>query len=97
MIKAPTFQNQIIDPFFQAREYLAGQNAIAIAFENKTGNTEIALFIEGDYADKDALTGFLQSLMPRYMVPAKVLMESKFPLNSNGKIDHNILKKLISQ
>ena len=94
-VKIQGYRIELGEIEFHAREFLAGQNAIAIAFENKTGNTEIALFIEGDNADKDALTGFLQSRMPRYMVPAKVIFESKFPLNSNGKIDRNLLKKVL--
>jgi len=94
-VKIQGYRIELGEIEFHAREFLAGQNAIAIAFENKTGNTEIALFIEGDNSDKDALTGFLQSRMPRYMVPAKVIFESKFPLNSNGKIDRNLLKKVL--
>jgi D-alanine--poly(phosphoribitol) ligase subunit 1 len=78
-----------------AREFLAGQNAIAIAFENKTTNTEIALFVEGNFAAVNELTGYLKSKMPPYMMPTKFLIEKEFPLNTNGKIDRNILRKLI--
>jgi D-alanine--poly(phosphoribitol) ligase subunit 1 len=78
-----------------AREFLAGQNAVAIAFENKTTNTEIALFIEGELQTMNELSAYLKSKMPPYMMPTRILVEKIFPLNNNGKIDRNILKKLI--
>jgi D-alanine--poly(phosphoribitol) ligase subunit 1 len=78
-----------------ARESLKGQNAIAIAFENLTGNMEIALFVESELADTSIILEYLKSKMPYYMVPAKILLNKKFPLNSNGKTDRIMLKKLI--
>jgi D-alanine--poly(phosphoribitol) ligase subunit 1 len=79
-----------------AREFLAGQNAVAVAFENKTTNTEIALFVEGELTTMNELTTYLKSKMPPYMMPTKILVEKEFPLNTNGKIDRNILKKSIA-
>lgn len=78
-----------------AREFLTGQNAVAIAFENITTNTEIALFIEGELKVMNELSAYLKSKMPPYMMPTRILVETIFPLNSNGKIDRNILKKSI--
>jgi D-alanine--poly(phosphoribitol) ligase subunit 1 len=79
-----------------AREFMQGQNAIAIAFQNNTGNTEIALFAEGELNDKVKLTEYLKSKMPYYMVPTKIINETVFPLNTNGKVDRNKLKLLIA-
>lgn len=78
-----------------AREFMRGQNAVAIAFENITTNTEIALFIEGELAAAKELTAYLKSKIPPYMIPTKIIVENIFPLNNNGKVDRNILKKLI--
>lgn len=78
-----------------AREFMRGQNAVAIAFENKTTNTEIALFIEGELTAANELTAYLKLKIPPYMIPTKIIVENIFPLNNNGKIDRNILKKLI--
>lgn len=78
-----------------AREFLAGQNSVAVTFENKTTNVEIALFIEGELESMNELTTYLKSKIPSYMVPTKIFVEKVFPLNNNGKIDRNILKKLI--
>jgi non-ribosomal peptide synthetase component E (peptide arylation enzyme) len=74
---------------------LRGQNAVAVAFENNTGNTEIALFVEDEKTDSSALLVYLKSKMPSYMIPDKIYYNKKFPLNSNGKTDRNMLKKLI--
>lgn len=81
---------------FHARECLHGPNAIAIAFENKTGNAEIALFVEDKLVDANILLEYLKSKIPYYMVPTKILLNNEFPLNSNGKIDRKMLKKLIT-
>lgn len=78
-----------------AREFLAGQNTVAVAFENKTTNTEIALFVEGEFTSMSELKSYLNSKMPPYMMPTKILVEKEFPLNNNGKIDRNILRKSI--
>jgi D-alanine--poly(phosphoribitol) ligase subunit 1 len=77
------------------REFRNGHNAVAISFENSFGSTEIALFIEGDLIDKAILIEYLKSKMPDYMIPAKILFIDKFPLNLNGKIDRNEIKKIL--
>lgn len=79
-----------------AREFLKGPNAIAIACENKAGNTEITLFIEDNLTDTSILSEYLKQKLPFYMFPSKILLNKKFPLNSNGKFDRNMLKKLIT-
>jgi acyl-CoA synthetase (AMP-forming)/AMP-acid ligase II len=71
------------------------QNAIATAFENKSGNTEIALFIEGTLPETSDLLDFLKARLPDYMIPSKIINQETFPLNANGKIDRNMLKKSI--
>lgn len=79
-----------------AREYYAREfRTIAIAFENNSGLTEIALFIEGVQQAVDDLLIFLRSKMPSYMIPSKILFIEKFPLNKSEKIDRNELKQAI--
>ena len=78
-----------------AREYVNGQNAVAVAFENKAGNNEIALFIEGEMIDIGLMLEYLKSKMPYYKIPTKIIVKDIFPLNANGKTDRNALKKLI--
>jgi D-alanine--poly(phosphoribitol) ligase subunit 1 len=79
-----------------ARECVKGKNAVAVAFQNATGNTEIALFVEDTAADTTNLNDYLKSKMPYYMVPTKIICRDEFPLNTNGKVDRNKLKVLIA-
>lgn len=95
-VKIQGYRIELGEIEYHARECLHGQNAIAIAFENKTGNSEIALFVENELTDKSVLLEYLKSKMPYYMVPTKILLNKKFPLNANGKIDRNMLKKLVT-
>jgi D-alanine--poly(phosphoribitol) ligase subunit 1 len=78
-----------------ARIFINGRNAVAIAAENKTGNTEIALFIEGELADVSFLVDYLKTKMPSYMIPSQTIILDTLPLNSNGKVDRKTLKELI--
>jgi len=94
-VKIQGYRIELGEIEYHSRECLKGQNAIAIAFENMIGNTEIALFVEGELTDTNILLEYLKSKMPYYMVPTKILLNKKIPLNSNGKIDRNMLKKTI--
>ena len=96
-VKVQGFRIELGEIEHHSREFLKGQNTVALAFENTTGNTEIALFVEGESDKVNDLTDFLKSKMPDYMVPSKVIIINSFPLNVNGKIDRNELKKKIMQ
>jgi D-alanine--poly(phosphoribitol) ligase subunit 1 len=78
-----------------AREQLKGRNVVAVPFENISGNTEIALFVEGRSTEISNLLEHLKLKMPHYMIPSKILEREEFPLNANGKTDRNILKRSI--
>lgn len=78
-----------------ARTFMNGKNAVAVAFQNTTGNTEIALFLENDGVNPEELNTYLRSKMPAYMMPSKQIAVERFPLNMNGKIDRNQLKVLL--
>jgi non-ribosomal peptide synthetase component F len=93
-VKIQGYRIELTEIEYHAREYLEGQNAVAVAFENKTGNLEIALFVEGELTDSSALSEYLKSKIPYYMIPSKILLNKQFPLNSNGKINRI---KLINQ
>jgi acyl-coenzyme A synthetase/AMP-(fatty) acid ligase len=79
-----------------AREGCKGKNCVAVVFENQTGNSEIALFVEDKLAEPALLLEILRSRVPHYMIPSKILCVDEFPLNSNGKTDRNKLKNQIS-
>jgi amino acid adenylation domain-containing protein len=80
-----------------SREYLKGRNVVAVPFENNSGNTEIALFLEGKSSEISDLLEYLKSKMPYYMIPSKIIKKEEFPLNANGKTDRNLLKKSIER
>jgi D-alanine--poly(phosphoribitol) ligase subunit 1 len=82
---------------FHSHESLQGQNTVAVAFVNKIGNTEIALFVEGELKDKQNLLQQLKSKIPQYLMPTLIISHPKFPLNTNGKIDRIELRKLIPE
>lgn len=80
---------------FHAREFLKGLNVVCLAFENHNNLTEIAMFIESEEFSTNDLLDYMRSKMPSYMIPSRVIFQKEFQLNSNGKIDKNILKSLI--
>lgn len=94
-VKIQGYRIELGEIEYHAREFLQDQNAVSIPYENKLGNSEIALFVEGEVTDTTILFDYLKSKMPYYMVPTKILINEKFPLNVNGKTDRIMLKKLI--
>jgi D-alanine--poly(phosphoribitol) ligase subunit 1 len=96
-VKIQGFRIELGEIEHHTRESINGRNAVAVAFENNTGNTEIALFVEGESIDTIVLLENLKSKMPYYMIPTKIIVRKEFPLNTNGKIDRSILKMLIAQ
>jgi amino acid adenylation domain-containing protein len=95
-VKVQGFRIELGEIECHAREFLSGQDAVCVAFENALSNTEIALFAESSDCDLQALTEYLQSKVPTYMIPTKIITCEKFPLNTNGKTDKNKLKSIIA-
>ena len=81
---------------YHAHEFLAGKNVICMAFNNKDGLTEIAMFVESYEIENARLVAYLKNKMPSYMIPSKILYVPAFPINENGKIDKNSLRQMIS-
>jgi len=94
-VKIQGYRIELGEIEYHAREFLKGQNAVASAFNNNMGNTEIALFIEGTLPDETALLKHLSCKMPYYMIPTKIITENIFPLNTSGKVDRIWLKNLL--
>lgn len=93
--KIQGFRVELSEIEFHAREFLTNINAVAIPFENSSGITEIALFLETSDMSTDKLYEYLRDKMPSYMIPTRFYFEKTFPLNNNGKIDKNRLKDSI--
>ena len=55
----------------------------------------IRLFIEDRAVDTEKLMTFLQESLPAYMIPDEITVLKQMPLNINGKIDRNYLKRIL--
>ncbi|MBE0673428.1 MAG: AMP-binding protein [Bacteroidales bacterium] len=96
-VKIQGYRIELGEIEYHAREFLKGKNAIATAFTNSLGNTEIALFIEGKELNESMIIEHLKKKLPPYMLPSLVITVEDFPLNNNGKIDRLELKKRVKQ
>ncbi len=94
-VKIQGYRIELGEIEYHAREYMNGNNAVAVAYENKTGNNEIALFVESESCDTNLLLDYLKTKLPPYMVPVKTIVIEIFPLNANGKTDRLVLKNSI--
>lgn len=92
--KIQGFRVELGEIEYAAAQYLNGASLAAVAFENNNGLTEIGMAIEKITFDKKELLHFLQSKLPDYMIPSKIITIQEMPLNTNGKIDRNALKKI---
>lgn len=81
---------------YHAREFLGGTNVVCLAFDNKDAITEIAMFVESEKFNADEMLDYMRTKMPSYMIPTRLFFVPVFQLNTNGKIDKNILKSLIN-
>lgn len=90
--KIQGFRVELGEIEFHAKEFLGDKNVVCIAYDNKEGLTEIAMFIEAEEFDSDEMVAFMRTKMPAYMIPKRIVFEQSFPLNSNGKLDRNVLK-----
>lgn len=88
------FRVELSEVEFHVKAYLNKVNAVAIAFTNKIGNTEIGLVIESNDIYIQGLNDYLKEKMPSYMIPTQTKFVKTFPLNANGKTDRKILKQL---
>lgn len=82
---------------YHATKYLGGNNTVCLAFDNKEGLTQIAMFVEGTDSDsKNEMLEYLRTKMPQYMIPSRVYYLKVFPINDNGKTDKVKLKTMIT-
>ncbi|MFH6769255.1 AMP-binding protein [Gaetbulibacter aquiaggeris] len=77
-----------------AKKGLDKTNVVAVAYTNKIGTTNIGLVIESENFDTTIFIKYLKEHLPSYMIPSQIKFAENFPLNVNGKIDRNELKKM---
>ncbi len=79
-----------------AKEFLQSNNVAVIAFTNDLGNTQVHLFVENYKENVKNIFEYLQKKLPYYMIPTKITVIEKFPINNSNKIDRIELKKLLT-
>lgn len=93
--KIQGFRVELGEIEFHAKEYLKDKNVVCIAFDNKDGLTEIAMFIEAEQFNPDEMIAYMRTKMPSYMIPTRLFYVPVFPLNANDKTDKVKLKAII--
>ena len=68
---------------------------VCMAFDNKDGLAEIAMFIEAEQFNPDEMIAYMRTKMPSYMIPTRLFYVPVFPLNANDKTDKVKLKAMI--
>ena len=94
--KIQGFRVELGEIEYHAREFFERKHrAVAIAFQNASALTEIALFVEHPEEDPASLLAYLRSKLPGYMVPTRIYYCDSFPLNASDKINRTQLKSEI--
>ncbi len=66
---------------------------VAITIIQEKSRYLVAFYSSKKLLNEDAIRGFLHRKLPSYMIPQMLIRIKKFPLNANGKIDKNALKR----
>lgn len=85
--KIQGFRVELSEVELYAKQGLEKVNAVAVAFNDSLGNTQIGLAIESEESDTSSMLDYMKSKMPPYMIPSSIKFVPTFPLNTNGKID----------
>ena len=94
--KIQGFRVELGEIEYHARNFYNKQyRVVAVAFQNASSLTEIALFVEKSEEDSTPLINYLRSKLPSYMVPTRIFYRISFPLNASDKIDRTQLKSEI--
>jgi acyl-coenzyme A synthetase/AMP-(fatty) acid ligase len=79
-----------------ARDFLQMSNLACVSRENQQGITEIFLIIENAEDKEDQLKSYLQSKLPRYMIPRMIINFNELPKSAGGKINKSEILKLLN-
>jgi len=68
------------------------RSCVVLAKKGPDGNKRLIGYVVPKVTlEKEAMTAYLKTKLPNYMIPATWIELDKMPLNSNGKIDRNAL------
>jgi len=80
------------------REASGAGVAIAIGWPTNPGGADgIVAFLGADDVDLEALRNRLKECLPPYMIPREIRLVAEFPLNANGKVDRNLLRRRLEE
>jgi amino acid adenylation domain-containing protein len=95
-VKIQGFRVELSEIEHHARDFARTSNVAAVASDaSDSGHVMIHLFIENFPGKVDDVGRYLETKVPRYMIPSEIHNISMFPLNVNGKIDRRALLKLV--
>jgi D-alanine--poly(phosphoribitol) ligase subunit 1 len=94
-IKLHGFRVELGEIEYQARAAAQGCECVVVPRVDKSGSTELHLFVENYTGDPKAVLASLRARVPQYMVPKRVLWIESLPKNANGKIDRATLERSV--
>ena len=94
-IKIHGYRIELGEIEYHARQFISPANAAAVAYQNEAGLTKIHLFAEQLNCKIENLYEYLKTKIPPYMLPSKITLLEKLPLNSNGKVDRKLLLNFV--
>ena len=68
---------------------------VAVAWPNSSNADGIELFLEAEKLDTELLLKELKKKLPSYMVPRRIRVLTRLPLNLNGKYDRRQLEAIL--
>lgn len=75
------------------RDFFKNEKRLVVMAVDLDGQTQIVLFVESNPIETKELVAYMNSKMPSYMIPSKIVFESSFPINNSSKIDRPTLKQ----
>jgi D-alanine--poly(phosphoribitol) ligase subunit 1 len=96
-VKVQGYRVELREVEHHARQFDAGRNVAAVAYQKQPGITSIHLFVEGEREHTGRIIDFLKTRLPYYMVPSSVTSIERLPLNSNGKTDRQKLLQALNR
>ena len=79
-----------------ARKLSGVDGVVAIPWPSMTNADRIELFLEVDEFDPEPLLTQMKGQLPHYMIPRKIRILSRLPLNANGKYDRGALRDILA-
>ena len=94
-VKIQGYRIELGEIEFYAREAIAGRNVVAFVHTGQKGRQQIALCLETERFDQQAVLDFLRTKLPAYMLPSRVFNLERFPLNTSDKVDRKKIENLL--